>query len=73
MNMTAEELKPAAVEAGHEAMTQELPADTAVPAISIIVPVYHVEKYLRRALDSLLRQTFTDFELLIFISACFKF
>lgn len=65
MNMTAEELKPAAVEAGHEAMTQELPADTAVPAISIIVPVYHVEKYLRRALDSLLRQTFTDFELIL--------
>ena len=31
-------------------------------SISIIVPVYNVEKYLRRCLDSILAQTFTDFE-----------
>lgn len=35
------------------------------PVISIIVPVYHVEKYLRRALDSILSQTFSDFELIL--------
>ena len=29
---------------------------------SIVVPVYNVEKYLRECIDSILRQTFTDFE-----------
>ena len=29
--------------------------------ISIIVPVYKVEKYLNRCLDSIIAQTFTDF------------
>ncbi len=33
-----------------------------MPAISIIIPVYNVEKYLRRCLDSVLNQTFTDWE-----------
>lgn len=33
--------------------------------ISIIVPVYNVEKYLRYCIDSILSQTFTDFELLL--------
>ena len=32
-------------------------------AISIIVPVYKVEPYLHRCVDSILNQTFTDFEL----------
>lgn len=35
------------------------------PVISIIMPVYHVEKYLRRALDSILGQSFADFELIL--------
>ncbi|MDR1196141.1 MAG: glycosyltransferase family 2 protein [Endomicrobium sp.] len=33
-------------------------------AISVIVPVYNVEKYLARCLDSLLAQTFGDFEII---------
>ena len=33
--------------------------------ISCIIPVYNVEKYLRRCLDSILHQTFTDFEMII--------
>ena len=32
---------------------------------SIIVPVYNVEKYLNRCLDSILNQTYTDFEIII--------
>jgi glycosyltransferase involved in cell wall biosynthesis len=32
--------------------------------ISIIVPVYNVEKYLRRCLDSLINQTFCDIEII---------
>ena len=35
------------------------------PKISVIVPVYNVEKYLRRCIDSILSQTFSDFELLL--------
>lgn len=35
------------------------------PAISIIVPVYNAEKYLRRCIDSILSQSFTDFELIL--------
>ncbi len=35
------------------------------PIFSVIVPVYNVEKYLRRCVDSILAQTFTDFELLL--------
>ena len=35
------------------------------PKISVIVPVYNAERYLRRCVDSILAQTFTDFELLL--------
>ncbi len=35
------------------------------PTISVIVPVYHVEKELKRCLDSLLRQTFSDYEIIL--------
>lgn len=35
------------------------------PKISVIVPVYNAEKYLHRCVDSILAQTFTDFELLL--------
>lgn len=34
-----------------------------MPKISVIVPVYKVEKYLDRCVESILSQTFTDFEL----------
>lgn len=33
--------------------------------LSIIVPIYKVEQYLRRCVDSILAQTFTDFELIL--------
>ena len=36
-----------------------------MPKISVIVPVYNTEKYLNRCIDSILAQTFTDFELLL--------
>ncbi len=36
-----------------------------IPSVSIGMPVYNGERYIREALDSALRQTFTDFELII--------
>ena len=36
-----------------------------MPIISIIVPVYKVEKYLNRCIDSILAQTYADFELIL--------
>ena len=35
------------------------------PTLSIIVPIYNVEAYLSRCIDSILAQTFTDFELIL--------
>lgn len=35
-----------------------------MPMISIIIPTYNVEKYLRECLDSILAQTFQDFEII---------
>jgi len=36
-----------------------------MPKISVIVPVYRVEPYLHRCVDSILAQTFSDFELIL--------
>lgn len=36
-----------------------------MPRISVIVPVYRVEAYLSRCIDSILNQTFSDFELIL--------
>ena len=36
-----------------------------MPKVSVIVPVYKVEQYLRRCIDSILAQTFADFELIL--------
>lgn len=35
------------------------------PKISVIVPVYNVEKYIRRCLDSIREQSFSDFECIL--------
>ena len=36
-----------------------------MPEVSVIVPVYKAEPFLRRCVDSILAQTFTDFELIL--------
>ena len=36
-----------------------------MPIINIIVPVYNTETYLRRCVDSILAQTFSDYELIL--------
>lgn len=35
--------------------------------VSIILPVYNVEKYIKKSIESVLNQTYTDFELLVII------
>lgn len=37
--------------------------------VSVIVPVYQVEAYLPGCLDSILAQTFEDFELILWMTA----
>lgn len=38
---------------------------TLAPAISVVLPVYNGEKYIREAVDSILCQSFTDFECIL--------
>lgn len=36
-----------------------------MPLVSVIVPIYNVEKYLRRCVDSLLNQSYTNLEIIL--------
>lgn len=36
-----------------------------MPKVSVIIPVYKAERFLHRCVDSLLNQTFTDFEIIL--------
>lgn len=36
-----------------------------MPKLSIIVPIYNVEEYLANCIESILNQTFKDFELIL--------
>ena len=36
-----------------------------IPAVSVILPVYNCEKYIAKAIESVLHQSFNDFELII--------
>ena len=36
-----------------------------MPLISVIVPVYNAEKFLHYCIDSILNQSFVDFEILL--------
>jgi glycosyltransferase involved in cell wall biosynthesis len=38
-----------------------------VPAISIIMPLYRSQKFLKESIDSVIKQTFSDFEFLILV------
>lgn len=39
---------------------------TYIPEVSIVLPVYNAEKYVKAAIESILNQTYKNFELLIF-------
>ena len=36
-----------------------------MPLVSIIIPVYNVEKYLREAVDSIINQTYRNLEIFL--------
>ncbi len=36
-----------------------------IPAISVVIPMYNAEKYIGECLDSILAQTFQDFEVIV--------
>ena len=36
-----------------------------MPEISVLIPVYNAEPYLKESIDSILNQTFIDFEYLL--------
>lgn len=39
--------------------------ESALPLVTVVTPVYNIEKYVGEAVDSVLRQTFTNFEYLV--------
>lgn len=46
-------------------MIEHNSVSSAIPAISILMPVYNCALYLAEAIESILNQTFTDFELIV--------
>lgn len=42
-----------------------LSGSTIVPIVSVVLPVYNCEKYISESIDSILQQSFTDFELIV--------
>lgn len=46
-------------------MQEPLPTDPPIPAVSVVVPIYKVERYLRQCLDSILGQTLKDLEIIL--------
>ena len=38
---------------------------TNAPAVSVVIPMYNAERYIRECLDSILNQTLTDFEVIV--------
>ena len=46
-------------------MSEESNLNTKMPEVSVIVPVYNVEPYLRRCIDSLINQTLENIEIIL--------
>ena len=49
----------------NKSITNEQNADAITPIISVVLPVYNGERFLAEAIDSILAQTYTNFELIV--------
>ena len=49
----------------HEMEPANATLERAVPRVSVVIPTYNRAKFVPRAIDSVLRQTFEDFELIV--------
>lgn len=54
-----------ASQSAHTIITEEKLSKDTAPVISVILPVYNTEAYVREAVQSILNQTYTQFELII--------
>ncbi|TLZ83336.1 MAG: glycosyltransferase, partial [Methanobacteriota archaeon] len=43
----------------------ELPIRRPTPTVSVVMPVYNGDLFLRQSLDSILAQTYPDFEVIV--------
>ncbi len=46
-------------------MSAEIQQNSTIPKVSVIVPTYNVELYIGKCLDSILNQTYQDFEVIV--------
>ena len=40
------------------------------PAVSILIPIHNCERYLNRSLDSIMNQSFQDYEVIVVLNCC---
>ena len=50
-----------------DALPDRVAPDSGMPRVSIVMPAYEAERYIGRAIDSILAQTFEDFELIVYV------